>query len=165
MKVGDLVYLVRDVSSIGIVIGINEVFQGFTCVKFISGNELNKTYEVNSCEIIAADDVIYEAEQEEVKEEAVIVAAPEKVVQKSVKKWSKIEVVAMLKEKPNAVERGVLCLNKHSDKIPEKSRSYVAYWAQYIIGGKKLSGAHFQNARRTCFFNAKVLVDAANGVL
>jgi hypothetical protein len=160
MKIGDMVHLIRNISSVGLILGINEVYQGFVRVKFISGEDAGKTYEVNSCEIIGVDDVIHEKE-EEVKEEAPV----QKPASTSKKKWSKVEVVAMIKEKPLAVERGVLCLNKHSDKIPEKSRSYVAYWAQYIASGKQLSGRHLFNARRTCFFNAKVLVDAANGVL
>jgi hypothetical protein len=81
------------------------------------------------------------------------------------KKWSKVQIIAMIKEKPGAVERGILCLNKHQQRIPEKSRSYVSYWAEYIMKGKALSGRHLFNARRTCYFNAAVLVDAANGVI
>lgn len=81
------------------------------------------------------------------------------------KKWSKVEVVAMIKEKDVAVERGILCLNKHHQRIPEKSRPYVSYWAEYLTSGKHLTGRHLFNARRTCYFNAKVLVDAANGVI
>lgn len=81
------------------------------------------------------------------------------------KKWTKVQIVAMIKEKPGAVERGILCLNKHNQRIPEKSRSYVSYWAEYIMTGRNLSGRHLFNARRTCYFNAAVLVDAANGVI
>lgn len=163
-NVGDLVKLVRDPSSMGIVIDDTlKVFAGFTLVKFIGGTDAGKTYQVNNCEIISVDDVIEE------KEEEVSVSAPveEKPVAKptSKKKWSKVQIVAMIKENPAAVERGVLCLNKHHSLIPEKSRFYVSYWASYIVSGKKLSGRHFTNARRTCFFNAKVLLDAANGLL
>ncbi len=79
------------------------------------------------------------------------------------KRWSKVEIVAMIKEKEGAVDRGVLCLNKHAALLPEKTRSFVAFWAGWVGSGKTLSGKHLANARRTCLFNAKVLVDAANG--
>jgi len=79
------------------------------------------------------------------------------------KRWSKVQIVAMIKEKEGAVDRGVLCLNKHAALLPEKSRSFVAFWAGWVGSGKTLSGKHFVNARRTCLFNAEVLVKAANG--
>ena len=79
------------------------------------------------------------------------------------KRWSKVQIVAMIKEKEGAVDRGVLCLNKHAALLPEKTRSFVAFWAGWVGSGKTLSGKHLANARRTCLFNAKVLVDAANG--
>jgi len=79
------------------------------------------------------------------------------------KRWSKVQIVAMIKEKEGAVDRGVLCLNKHAALLPEKSRSFVAFWAGWVGSGKTLSGKHLVNARRTCLFNAKVLVDASNG--
>lgn len=79
------------------------------------------------------------------------------------KRWSKVQIVAMIKEKQGAVDRGVLCLNKHPDLLPEKTRSFVAFWAGWVGSGKTLSGKHLANARRTCLFNVKVLVDAANG--
>lgn len=79
------------------------------------------------------------------------------------KRWSKVQIVAMIKEKEGAVDRGVLCLNKHASLLPEKTRSFVAFWAGWVGSGKTLSGKHLVNARRTCLFNAKVLVDAANG--
>jgi hypothetical protein len=164
-NVGDLVKLVRDPSSVGIVVADTiGVYQGFTLVKFIAGEDAGMTYQINNIEFIGVDDVINEEKEEEVP-----VSAPveEKPVAKATpkKKWSKVEIVAMIKENPAAVERGILCLNKHHKLIPEKSRSYVSYWASYIASGKKLSGRHFYNARRTCFFNAKVLVDAANGAV
>ena len=167
-NVGDLVKLLCDPSSIGIVVEEpNGYVEGSTLgsvsVKFLSGEDAGKTYKIWLTQIIGVDDVIDE------KEEEVPVSAPveEKPVAKatSKKKWSKVQIVAMIKENPAAVERGILCLNKHHKLIPEKSRSYVSYWASYIASGKKLSGRHFYNARRTCFFNAKVLVDAANGVV
>jgi len=74
-----------------------------------------------------------------------------------------VQIVAMIKEKEGAVDRGVLCLNKHAALLPEKSRSFVAFWAGWVGSGKTLSGKHLVNARRTCLFNAKVLVDASNG--
>lgn len=161
-NIGDLVALCRDPSCVGYVVE-DSIYKGFTVVKFIGGSDAGKTYSVNNGEIIGVDDVTHE------KEEEVPVVAPveENPVTKpaSKKKWSKVQIVAMIKENPVAVERGILCLNKHHKLIPEKSRSYVSYWASYIASGKKLSGRHFYNARRTCFFNAKVLVDAANGVL
>jgi hypothetical protein len=166
VKIGDMVHLTRDIGSVGIVLGINEVYQGSVRVNFISGKEAGKTYEVNNTDIVGVDDVIHE--EEEVQEEASVVAAPvEEAVQKpaSKKKWTKVEIVAMIKQNPTAVARGVICLNKNSNKIPEKSRPYVAYWAEYVAKGKNLTGRHLFNARRTCYFNAKVLVDAANGVL
>lgn len=167
-NVGDLVKLVRDPSSMGIVVAnpvgyVEGSTLGYTSVNWITGDSAGKTYEIWLTELIGVDDVIEE------KEEEVPVSAPveEKPVAKATpkKKWSKVQIVAMIKENPAAVERGILCLNKHHKLIPEKSRSYVSYWASYIVSGKKLSGRHFYNARRTCFFNAKVLVDAANGVV
>lgn len=41
----------------------------------------------------------------------------------------------------------------------------MSYWAEYLTSGKHLTGRHLFNARRTCYFNAKVLVDAANGAI
>ena len=81
------------------------------------------------------------------------------------KRWSKVEIVAMVKERPGAVDRGILCLNKHQQLLPEKTRSFVAFWAGWVNSGKTLSGKHLVNARRTCLFNVKVIVDAANGVI
>lgn len=82
-----------------------------------------------------------------------------------IKRWSKVEIVAMVKERPGAVDRGILCLNKHQQLLPEKTRSFVAFWAGWVNSGKTLSGKHLVNARRTCLFNVKVIVDAANGVI
>ena len=81
------------------------------------------------------------------------------------KRWSKVEIVAMVKERPGAVDRGILCLNKHQQLLPEKTRSFVAFWAGWVNSGKTLSCKHLVNARRTCLFNVKVIVDAANGVI
>jgi hypothetical protein len=165
-NVGDLVRLSLDPQSVGVVIPDSlpgGVYQGFTLINFIGGPDAGKTYQINNADLIGVDEVPKE------EEEQVPVSKPvdEKPASKPVfkKKWSKVQIVAMIKENPVAVERGVLCLNKHHALIPEKSRSYVSYWASYIASGKTLSGKHLYNARRTCFFNAKVLVDAANGVL
>jgi hypothetical protein len=91
------------------------------------------------------------------------VAPAETATATAKKQWSKVEIVAMIKERPGAIDRGVLCLNKHAALLPEKTRSFVAFWAGWVASGKTLSGKHLVNARRTCLFNVKVIVDAANG--
>jgi hypothetical protein len=156
--------------SIGVVSGPS-AYEGFPLITFISGPDAGKTYAVNSG---ALKRLTGEEEQNPVIKEEIAVVE-EKPAAKPVpaatpapaarKKWSKVEVVAMIKEKDVAVERGILCLNKHHQRIPEKSRPYVSYWAEYLTSGKHLTGRHLFNARRTCYFNAKVLVDAANGVI
>ena len=93
------------------------------------------------------------------------VAPAETATATAKKRWSKVEIVAMLNNKPGAIDRGVLCLNKHAALLPEKTRSFVAFWAGWVASGKKLSGKHLANARRTCLFNVKVIVDAANGTI
>jgi len=186
-SIGDMVeYLNDGAGSIGVVSGPS-AYEGFPLITFISGPDAGKSYAVNSG---ALKRLTGEEEQNPViKEEIAVVeekpaakpvkatpakkaaqkpvpAAPvQKPASTSKKKWSKVEVVAMIKEKDKAVEQGIICLNKHHALIPEKSRSYVSYWAQYILSGKHLTGRHLFNARRTCYFNAKVLVDAANGVI
>lgn len=159
-SIGDIVEYVNEAGSTGFISGIG-TYEGFSSVTFISGGDIGKTYNVNN----AALRLLSEDKEEpvvEIKEEPKSV---EKPASTSKKKWSKVEIVAMIKERPGAVERGILCLNKHNQRIPEKSRSYVSYWAEYIMTGKALSGRHLFNARRTCYFNAAVLVDAANGVI
>lgn len=158
--VGDMVEYENNGVSTGFVSGIPD-FDGFSMITFVSGDNAGKTYNVNNAALR-----LLSAEKEETVVEVKEDPKPvEKPASTSKKKWSKTEVVAMIKEKPGAVERGILCLNKHNQRIPEKSRSYVSYWAEYIMKGKALSGRHLFNARRTCFFNAKVLVDVANGVI
>jgi len=93
------------------------------------------------------------------------VAPAETATATAKKRWSKVEIVAMLNNKPGAIDRGVLCLNKHAALLPEKTRSFVAFWAGWVASGKTLSGKHLVNARRTCLFNVKVIVDAANGTI
>jgi hypothetical protein len=189
-SIGDMVEYLNDDSaragSIGVVSGPS-AYEGFPLITFISGPDAGKSYAVNSG---ALKRLTGEEEQNPaIKEEIAVVeektaakpvkatpakkaaqkpvpAAPvQKPASTSKKKWSKVEVVAMIKEKDKAVERGIICLNKHHALIPEKSRSYVSYWAEYLTSGKHLTGRHLFNARRTCYFNAKVLVDAANGVI
>ncbi len=160
-NIGDIVEYVNEAGSTGFISDIGGPYEGFSSVTFISGGDIGKTYNINN----AALRLLSEDKEEpvvEVKEEPKPV---EKPVSTSKKKWTKVQIVAMIKEKPGAVERGILCLNKHNQRIPEKSRSYVSYWAEYIMKGKALSGRHLFNARRTCYFNAAVLVDAANGVI
>ena len=162
-NIGDMVEYLgtgTDAGSVGVVSGPS-AYEGFPLITFISGPDAGKTYAVNTAALKSLVDK--EEEKPAIKEEIAVVE--EKPASTSKKKWSKVEVVAMIKEKEVAVERGILCLNKHHQRIPEKSRPYVSYWAEYIASGKRLSGRHLFNARRTCYFNAKVLVDAANGVL
>ena len=186
-SIGDMVEYLNDIDagagSIGVVSGPS-AYEGFPLITFISGPDAGKTYAVNTAALKSLVDK--EEEKPAIKEEIAVVeekpaakpvkAAPaKKAATKPVpaatpapaarKKWSKVEVVAMIKEKDVAVERGILCLNKHHQRIPEKSRPYVSYWAEYLTSGKHLTGRHLFNARRTCYFNAKVLVDAANGVI
>lgn len=167
-KVGNMVAIVREPNNVGFIVDV-ESFKKELCsyVHFVSGENAGRKLLFDNTNLISVDDVVNDDDSIEEpqiqKEEAPIIKT--EVSKPTKKKWTKTEVVAMIKEKPGAIERGILCLNKHNSHIPEKSRSFVAYWASYINGGKQLSGKHLFNARRTCFFNAKVLVDAANGVL
>ena len=193
-NIGDIVEYVNEAGSTGFISDIG-TYEGFSSVTFISGGDIGKTYNVNNAalRLLSGDkeEPVVEVKESPTYSESLHPAeqgsarrAPRKTdvrlpnehtrydrikpVTKQVsakKKWSKTEIVAMIKEKPGAVERGILCLNKHNQRIPEKSRSYVSYWAEYIMTGKALSGRHLFNARRTCYFNAAVLVDAANGVI
>lgn len=166
-KIGDMIKVVAEPENTGFITD-TETYHGACVIQFLSGQYAGRSFAINNREIISVDDVIEEVEEkEEVPVSPPVIKAAEKPVapRASKKKWSKVQIVAMIKENPAAVERGILCLNKNSDRIPEKSRPYVAYWAGYIAKGKSLSGRHLFNARRTCYFNAKVLVDAANGVL
>ena len=168
-KVGEMVSVAREPNSIGYVAD-TETYRHERCtyVFFLSGANAGRKLLYDDCNIIHVESVVSDDEDEPVQTQIVKEEPP--VVKKEVskatkKKWSKTEIVAMIKEKPGAVDRGILCLHKHESLIPEKSRSFVAYWASYIKAGKPLSGKHLINARRTCYFNTKVLLDAANGVL
>ena len=171
-KVGDMVAITFDPNSVGFVVDI-ETFEKDDCsyVSFVSGPHTGKKMLYDNDKIISVDQVVSDDQDEQViievvEEKKVEPTTAVEAVSKPVKKkWSKTEIVAMIKEKPGAVDRGILCLQKHESLVPEKSRSYITYWASYIQGGKPLSGKHLFNARRTCFFNAKILVDAANGVI
>jgi hypothetical protein len=88
-------------------------------------------------------------------------AEKEEPVEKSEKVWTRQEIVAML-EQDAAVNRGVVALAKNVDLLPEKTRSYVINWGNWVASGKALSGKHLVNARRTCIFNSKVLTQIAN---
>jgi hypothetical protein len=168
-KIGDMVAVAREPDSIGYIYDIESYSkERCTYVFFLSGANAGRKLLYDNCNIIPIESVVSDDKDEPV--ETQIIKEEPAVVKKQVsktakKKWSKTEIVAMIKEKPGAVDRGVLCLHKHESLIPEKSRSFVAYWANYVKAGKPLSGKHLINARRTCYFNAKVLLDAANGVL
>ena len=88
-------------------------------------------------------------------------AETEEPVEKPEKIWTRQEIVAML-EQDAAVNRGVVALAKNVDLLPEKTRSYVINWGNWVASGKALSGKHLVNARRTCIFNSKVLTQIAN---
>jgi hypothetical protein len=79
------------------------------------------------------------------------------------KVWSRKEIEDML-QMDAAVNRAVIALAKNVDLLPEKTRSYVINWGNWVASGKALSGKHLVNARRTCLFNSKVLVAIVNGV-
>ena len=113
-SIGDMVEYLSDhapgAGSIGVVSGPS-TYEGFPLITFISGPDAGKTYAVNSG---ALKCLTGEEEQSPViKEEIAVVeekpaakpvkAAPavsaEKPASTSKKKWSKVEVVAMIKEK------------------------------------------------------------------
>ncbi len=152
-KIGDMVEYLNDIDagagSIGIVTG-PAPYDGFPQITFVSGPDAGKTYAVNC-------GALRHKEEEKVAEKPVEKSAVPR------KKWNKQEISQMIQRKEGAVERGVICLNKHADLLPEKTRGFVAFWAKWVSEGKTLSGKHLVNARRTCLFNAKVLMDSANG--
>ena len=88
-------------------------------------------------------------------------AETEEPVEKPEKVWTRQEIVDMLQQDA-AVNRGVVALAKNVDLLPEKTRSYVINWGNWVASGKALSGKHLVNARRTCIFNSKVLTQIAN---
>lgn len=79
----------------------------------------------------------------------------------SKKVWTKQQIENMLQQDA-AVNHAVVSLAKNVDLLPEKTRSYVINWGNWVASGKALSGKHLVNARRTCIFNSKVLTAIAN---
>jgi hypothetical protein len=179
-KIGEMVEYLNDIDagagSVGIVTE-RGVYEGFPVITFISGPDSGKTYAVNygalrhmEEEEPAAEPLPYKVESPVYDNSArrpVIkhnIRLP--VEQKPVsdrKVWTRAQVANMIEKHEGAVERGVLCLNKHAALLPEKTREFVAFWTKWVEGGNALSGKHLVNARRTCLFNVKVLVQAANG--
>lgn len=88
-------------------------------------------------------------------------AEKEEPVEKPEKVWTRKEIEGML-DQDAAVNRAVVSLAKNVDLLPEKTRSYVINWGNWVASGKTLSGKHLVNARRTCLFNSKVLTQIAN---
>ena len=77
------------------------------------------------------------------------------------KSWTRQQIEAML-EQDAAVNQAVVSLARNVDLLPEKTRSYVINWGNWVASGKSLSGKHLVNARRTCIFNSKTLTAIAN---
>ena len=77
------------------------------------------------------------------------------------KVWTRQQIEAMLQQDA-AVNQAVVSLARNVDLLPEKTRSYVINWGNWVASGKALSGKHLVNARRTCIFNSKVLTQIAN---
>ena len=86
----------------------------------------------------------------------------EKPVNNPAKKaWTRPQIEAMLQQ-DGAVNQAVVSLARNVDLLPEKTRSYVINWGNWVASGKTLSGKHLVNARRTCIFNSKTLTAIAN---
>ena len=86
----------------------------------------------------------------------------EKPVNTPTKKvWTRQQIEAMLQQDA-AVNQAVVSLARNVDLLPEKTRSYVINWGNWVASGKSLSGKHLVNARRTCIFNSKTLTAIAN---
>jgi hypothetical protein len=86
----------------------------------------------------------------------------EKPVNNPTKKmWTRQQIEAMLQQDA-AVNQAVVSLARNVDLLPEKTRSYVINWGNWVASGKSLSGKHLVNARRTCIFNSKTLTAIAN---
>jgi hypothetical protein len=86
----------------------------------------------------------------------------EKPVNNPAKKaWTRQQIEAMLQQ-DGAVNQAVVSLARNVDLLPEKTRSYVINWGNWVASGKTLSGKHLVNARRTCLFNSKTLTAIAN---
>lgn len=77
------------------------------------------------------------------------------------KAWTRQQIEAMLQQDA-AVNKAVVSLARNVDLLPEKTRSYVINWGNWVASGKSLSGKHLVNARRTCIFNSKTLTAIAN---
>ena len=89
-------------------------------------------------------------------------AETEKPVNNPPKKaWTRQQIEAMLQQ-DGAVNQAVVSLARNVDLLPEKTRSYVINWGNWVASGKTLSGKHLVNARRTCIFNSKTLTAIAN---
>lgn len=169
-QAGDMVKLISNLESTGFV-SPGKTYPGFATVTFLSGSYAGTSLQINTHELIGVDDIISEDEDRPVvlaiapvvEVEPPAIEGPVIKIASINKKWSKTEIVAMIKVKPGAVDRGITCLNKHSQLLPEKSRPFVAYYAEYVASGGSLSGRHLFNARRTCLFSAAILVSAANG--
>lgn len=85
----------------------------------------------------------------------------EKPVNNAKKAWTRQQIEAMLQQ-DGAVNQAVVSLARNVDLLPEKTRSYVINWGNWVASGKTLSGKHLVNARRTCIFNSKTLTAIAN---
>ena len=88
-------------------------------------------------------------------------AETEKPVNNAKKAWTRQQIEAMLQQ-DGAVNQAVVSLARNVDLLPEKTRSYVINWGNWVASGKTLSGKHLVNARRTCIFNSKTLTAIAN---
>ena len=89
-------------------------------------------------------------------------AETEKPVNNPPKKaWTRQQIETMLQQ-DGAVNQAVVSLARNVDLLPEKTRSYVINWGNWVTSGKTLSGKHLVNARRTCIFNSKTLTAIAN---
>jgi hypothetical protein len=95
----------------------------------------------------------------------------------STKKWTRDEIDALLKERPEAVERAILVLwNRQTDDEQasqdtkhHNARGFSAaaahlgsYYAKWLLAGKHLTGLHLDKALRIALRHSKQLVEEAN---
>jgi hypothetical protein len=93
------------------------------------------------------------------------------------KVWTRPEIDAMLRRNPKAVERGILSLFRRqtADEAAAQTTKYTngigfsawaakkgTYYANWIRGGRSLSGWHLENARKIALKHSRQLVEEAN---
>lgn len=153
VSVGDMVK--TGSNFVGMIVSIDE-WNSTVMMQHLDGKHAGESY------VYAADCVFRMDDGSPIVAKPVEVK-PENLEVKPKKVWTRKEIEAMMAE-DRAVNRAVVVLHANASALPEKTRSYVENWANWVKAGNTLSGKHLFYARRTCIFNSKVLTNIANGV-